>query len=65
MERKDFIKENMNSTDPFVSELFQELNERVGEFEANELLEGHETFSYVVPLIIVLLISSFMVFVLM
>ncbi len=58
MQKQDFIQENMQSADPFVSQLFHELNDRVQEFaDQNHAVQKIAWSDTVVPLIIMALIT--------
>ncbi|WP_134704352.1 hypothetical protein [Ammoniphilus sp. YIM 78166] len=58
MQKNDFIQEQMQSSDPFVSELFHELNDRVQEFtNQHHVVKKIAWSDTIVPLIIMVLIT--------
>lgn len=61
MKQRDYIQENMESTNPFVAKIYTELNERVEEFDKNQSNVQRASFKIaVIPVVICILITVYM-----
>ncbi len=68
MEKRDYITENINSNNTFVSALYSELEERVQAFENQDEDSYIQRFTFstaVLPLLFASSISVFMIYVLL
>ena len=53
MRKRDYIQENMESSNAFVAKIFTELNERVNAFDTNQANVQRATFKIAFILIII------------
>ena len=59
MGERDYIRENMQSTNPFVAKIYTELNERVEEFDTNQSNVQRASFKIaIIPMVICVLIIA-------
>lgn len=62
MGKRDYIRENMQSTNPFVAKIYTELNERVEEFDTKSNVQRASFKIAIIPMVICVLIIAYMLF---